>query len=92
MLKIMIYDYMNKLYSSRDIENACRRDINFMFLLEDATAPDHATFARFRSLHFAPCTEKILAEMSNFLYIKQLMIKIGNLNLMVGDHLIKIRK
>ena len=32
MLKIMIYGYMNKLYSSRDIENACRRDINFMFL------------------------------------------------------------
>ncbi|WP_309449291.1 transposase [Clostridium sp.] len=68
MLKIMIYGYMNKLYSSRDIENACRRDINFMFLLEDSTAPNHATFARFRSLHFAPCGEKILAEMSNFLY------------------------
>lgn len=30
MLKIMIYGYMNKLYSSRDIENACRRDINFI--------------------------------------------------------------
>lgn len=68
MLKIMIYGYMNKFYSSRDIENACRRDINFMFLLEDSPAPDHATFARFRSLHFAPCAEKILAEMSNFLY------------------------
>ena len=68
MLKIMIYGYMNKIYSSRDIEKACRRDINFMFLLEGASAPDHATFARFRSLHFAPCSEKILAEMSNFLY------------------------
>ena len=32
MLKIMIYGYMNGLYSSRDIENACRRDINFMYL------------------------------------------------------------
>jgi len=68
MLKIMIYGYMNKLYSSRDIENACRRDINFMFLLEGIRPPDHATFARFRSLHFAPCAEKILAQMSNFLY------------------------
>ena len=64
----MIYGYMNKLYSSRDIENACRRDINFMFLLEDLTAPDHATFARFRSLHFSQCAEKLLAEMSDFLY------------------------
>ncbi|WP_418223014.1 IS1182 family transposase [Clostridium isatidis] len=68
MLKIMIYGYMNKIYSSRDIENACRRDINFMFLLEGASAPDHATFARFRSLHFAPCSERILAEITNSLY------------------------
>ncbi|RII32599.1 transposase [Clostridium chromiireducens] len=48
---------MNKLYSYRDIENACIRDINFMFLLEGFTAPDHATFAIFRSLHFALCAE-----------------------------------
>lgn len=68
MLKIIMYAYMNKLYSSRDIEKACRRDINFMFLLEGFTAPDHATFARFRSLHFASCSENVLAEMSNFLY------------------------
>ena len=68
MLKIMMYAYMNKFYSSRDIETACRRDINFMFLLEGSPAPDHATFARFRSLHFAQCEEEILAEMTNFLY------------------------
>lgn len=68
MLKIMLYAYMNNLYSSRKIETACRRDINFMFLLEDSTVPDHATIARFRTLHFAPCAESILAQMSNFLY------------------------
>ena len=68
LLKIMIYGYMNRLYSSRDIENACLRDINFIFLLEGSSAPDHSTFARFRSLHFAPCAEKILAKMTNFLY------------------------
>ena len=68
MLKIMLYAYMNRIYSSRDIENACRRDINFMFLLEGASAPDHATIARFRSLRFAPFSEKILAETSNYLY------------------------
>ena len=64
----MIYAYMNRIYSSRDIETACRRDINFMFLLEDGSVPDHSTFARFRSLHFAPCAEKILAKTTNFLY------------------------
>lgn len=68
MLKIVLYSYMNHSYSSRDMETACRRDINFMYLLEDSPAPDHSTFARFRSLHFAPCAERIMAEMSNFLY------------------------
>ncbi|MPQ45128.1 IS1182 family transposase [Clostridium tarantellae] len=68
MLKIMLYGYMNGVYSSRDIETACLRDINFMFLLEGASVPDHSTFARFRTLHFAPCAEKILAEMTNFLH------------------------
>lgn len=68
MLKVIIYAYMNRLYSSRDIEDSCRRDINFMFLLEGFTAPDHSTFARFRSLHFATCAERILAGMTNFLH------------------------
>ena len=68
MLKIVLYSYMNHIYSSRGMETSCRRDINFMYLLEDSPVPDHATFARFRSIHFAPCAEKILAEMSNFLY------------------------
>jgi transposase len=54
MLKILIYAYMNHIYSSRDIEKACRRDVNFMYLLEGMPVPDHATFSRFRSLHFTP--------------------------------------
>ena len=68
MLKIVLYSYMNHRYSSRAMETACRRDINFMYLLEDSPKPDHSTFARFRSLHFAPCAERIMAEMTNFLY------------------------
>ena len=54
LLKIVLYSYMNGDYSSRSMELNCKRDINFMFLLEGAPAPDHATFARFRSIHFAP--------------------------------------
>ena len=68
MLKIMLYAYMNQIYSSRAIETACRRDVNFMWLLEGKKAPDHSTIARFRSLHFAPCAEQIMSEMSQFLY------------------------
>lgn len=58
ILKIMLYAYMNGIYSTRDIEKSCHRDINFRFLLEGASTPDHSTFARFRSLHFAQCSEK----------------------------------
>ena len=59
---------MNGDYSSRSMELNCKRDINFMFLLEGSPAPDHATFARFRSIHFASCSKRILAEMSNALF------------------------
>lgn len=68
MLKIMLYAYMNRKYSARDIEISCHRDINFMFLLEGRPAPDHATIARFRTLHFAPFAKEMLAEMSDILY------------------------
>ena len=68
LLKIVLYSYMNGDYSSRSMELNCKRDINFMFLLEGAPVPDHATFARFRSIHFAPCAKRILAEMSNALF------------------------
>ena len=68
LFKIMVYASMNRIYSSRDIETACRRDINFMYLLEGKPAPDHATFARFISLHFAHCSKRTLAEVSKLLY------------------------
>lgn len=67
MLKIMIYGYMNHRYSSREIESACKRDINFMYLLEGSPAPDHTTLARFRKLHFSPVSKVIMARFTNLL-------------------------
>ena len=68
LLKIVLYSYMNGDYSFRSMELNCKRDINFMFLLEGHSAPDHATLAGFRSIHFAPCSKRILAEVSNILF------------------------
>lgn len=68
MLKVVLYAAMNRLYSSRDIELACKRDINFMYLLEGAPAPDHATIARFKYLHFSQVSESYLAAMSEWLF------------------------
>ena len=68
MLKIMIYASMNRLFSSREIETACRRDINFMFLLEGMPAPDHSTIARFISLHLSACSKTLLSDMTSILH------------------------
>ena len=49
LFKVLVYGYMNGIYSSRKLEQACRRDINFLYLLGREKGPDHATIARFRS-------------------------------------------
>jgi len=68
LLKIVIYASMNHMYSSRFIERTCRRDINYLYLLEGMPAPDHATIARFISLHLSRCSKKMLAQMTALLY------------------------
>ena len=61
---------MNKLYSSRDIERACNRDINFMWLLQGQKAPDHNTIARFRSERLEECIDNLF---------NQLIIRLGEM-------------
>lgn len=39
MLKIVIYASMNRIYSSRDIETSCRRDINEVFIYNIMVQP-----------------------------------------------------
>lgn len=69
MLKIMLYAYHEgREISSRSIEKNCKRDINYMYLLEGHRAPDHAAIARFRTNHFAKCSKAYLAQMANMLY------------------------
>lgn len=69
MLKVMLYAYHEgKEISSRTIEKNCRRDINYMYLLEGRPAPDHAAIARFRTKHFAKCAQDFLSQMTRLLY------------------------
>ena len=49
MFKVMVYGYQCGIYSSRKLEEACNYRIDFMWLLDGESAPDHATFARFRT-------------------------------------------
>jgi transposase len=65
MLETLIYAHRNCIRSPRKIEQACRQDIKFMFLLEDKYAPDHVTIARFRSIHLSSCVKEIFAQMDS---------------------------
>jgi len=49
LFQICAFAYANDIYSSRKIEEACRKRIDFMWLLDGAPAPDHTTIANFRS-------------------------------------------
>lgn len=49
MLKVIIYAYTEKIYSSRRIAKALRENINFMWIAAN-NKPDHRTLNRFRML------------------------------------------
>ncbi|NLR83060.1 IS1182 family transposase [Chitinophaga eiseniae] len=48
LLKVLVYAYMNNIYSSRKIEDVLGRDIYFLWL-SGMSKPDHNTISRFRS-------------------------------------------
>jgi transposase len=68
LFKILTYAYMNNIYSSRKIETACRRDINFMWLLEGGKVPDHSTIARFRKIYLKDSVEDLFFQMVEYLH------------------------
>lgn len=50
MLKVVLFSYLNNIYSCRKIEQALTDRISFMWLAGNQ-APDHNTINRFRSSH-----------------------------------------
>jgi len=67
LLKILMYAYMRHIYSSREIERACRENIHFMYLLESYPAPDHNTICRFRSKYLVGHEKELLEQMTALL-------------------------
>jgi transposase len=63
----VVYGNMNGVYASRKLEQACRRDVNFMYLLGRSTAPDHATIARFRSERLTDAVEDLFSQLVHIL-------------------------
>lgn len=67
LLKILVYAFMQCIYSSREIARACRRDINFMWLLGGRKAPDYHEIARFRSDRLSKCAEQLFSQLVKML-------------------------
>lgn len=63
LFKVLVYAYMNCKYSSRAIETACRRDVNFIWLLNGVPAPDHNTISRFRSGRLSEVMESLFYQL-----------------------------
>lgn len=61
MLKVIVYAYSSKVYSSRGISRALRRDISFMWL-SGGQKPDFNTVNRFRGIYLKDILEEVFAE------------------------------
>ena len=63
LFRIIVYGYMEGIYSSRKLEKACKRDINFMFLLQGQKAPEHNTINRFRGERLITCIQDLFNQL-----------------------------
>ena len=68
LLKVILYAMMEQVYSSRAIESACHRDINFIWLLDGAKPPNHSEIARFRSKRLSNCGEDLFYQLVKILH------------------------
>ena len=63
MLQILIYACMEGKYSSREIESACKRDINYIWILNGEKAPNYHEIARFRRNRLSVCAEDLFYQL-----------------------------
>lgn len=49
MFMLLVFGYMNNIYSSREIVKACNYDVRFMYILNGEKVPSHSSICRFRS-------------------------------------------
>ena len=74
MLKVVLYSYLNNIYSCRKIEQALVDRVSFMWLSGNQT-PDHNTINRFRSSHLKDTIHQI------FTQVVVMLVEMGYLSL-----------
>lgn len=79
MLKVLIYAYSSKIFSSRDIERHLKQDIVFMWL-SGMQYPDHNTINRFRSFYLSKVLDEVFFQVvwmlkeKGFISLKDLFV------------------
>lgn len=68
MFEILVFGYMEHLYSGRDLAKACRTDIRFIWLLNGEPAPSHATISRFQDERLKEVMEGLFYQFVEKLY------------------------
>lgn len=63
MFELVVYGYMQRKYSTRQIEEACRTDIRFMWILQGEATPDHSTIDRFMDKRLADVIEELFYQL-----------------------------
>ncbi|MGX8832704.1 transposase [Amedibacillus sp. YH-ame6] len=61
MIKIVLFAFMNKIYSLRKIEHACKTDIRFMYLMNEEQ-PSHMAIQRFINHYMKDSVENIFKD------------------------------
>lgn len=74
MLKVLVYAYTQKIYSSRQIAKALRENIYFMWISGD-NQPDFRTINNFRSSRLKDVIDEVFAEVLGYL-IEQGKVKL----------------
>lgn len=72
LLKVLVYAYINNIYSSRKIEEALQQHIHFMWLSGMST-PDHNTINRFRGEKLKEPLKKIFVQVVQLLAAEGLL-------------------
>lgn len=66
LLKVLVYAYVNNIYSSRRIEEACRTHIHFIWMCA-GESPDHNTIARFRADRLGQVLKEVFTQVVKLL-------------------------
>ena len=68
VFEVIVFGYMEHLYSGREVAKACKTDIRFMWLLNGEPAPSHATISRFQDERLSEVMEGLFYQFVEKLY------------------------